>query len=891
MTDKISKLWYKKTSTQVLEKLKTDLKNGLNHNDISNRQEKYGLNIFQKGEKETFLGRILKQFKSPLVIILLIAAILTVFLQEYLDTTVIVIALSINIVIGVFQEKRASMAFEKLQQSQEKHATVIRGGYKTIIPAQDLVPGDIISVTSGSYIPADARIIEYYNLAVNESTLTGEWISVPKNNSDIKKETPITGRINMIYMGTLVTSGHALAVVVNTGNNTQIGSIAESLATTEESITPLQKSIKRLAHFLAYFLLASIFLILALGIFRGEPLSQMILVAIALAVAVMPEGLPAAVTVVLALGMESILKKKGLVRNLLATETLGSTTIIMTDKTGTLTEAKMRVYSIIASTSFNVEDNPENLIRNEEERFTLESAVLSLSAFAEKKGEEGETAVTRGRPLEKALLSAGLASGMGQEILLEKNPRLDLLPFEAALRFGASLSKLDNDLNRMYISGAPESILNRSAFVYKDGKVVKMTEEIRKEFIREQEKRSDQGMYMAATAYKDVSVKQFPSKVDPKDELFDSLVFCGIIALNDPIREDVGESIKTAQGAGVRVIMATGDNLNTAIQVAKQVGIQENGHRAVIGSQVDKMTDDELFENLKVNSVFARVLPEQKLRIVKILKNSGEVVAMTGDGVNDAPALKFADIGVALGDGTEVAKEASDIILLNNSFSIIVMAIGEGRRMLDNLKKVVAYLLSTNFSEIFVIGGALLVGAPLPLLPTQILWTNIVEEGFMNFAFAFEPKEKDVMKRDPRSQSMKTILSKNLKKLILIMSAVTGVSLTALYFFLLSLDMPIEEIRTIMFVVLSLDSIFFTFSLKNLHRPIWEINIFSNKYLIFSFGLSLLMLLLAVTFAPLQKLLSIVPLSGIDIPIVVAIGLFNLIAIEIAKLFLFKRAN
>ncbi|GMQ95322.1 MAG: cation-transporting P-type ATPase [Patescibacteria group bacterium] len=885
--------WYRLAAKEVEKKLHTDLKNGLSERQVAMRQEQYGKNVFEREKGVTFLGRIARQLKSPLVFILLIAGAGTFALGEYLDMTVILIAVLINVVVGVVQEGRASLAFEKLVESQEKYATVIREGKKILILAQELVKGDIAVVEAGMYVPADIRIIEGKDVLVNEAALTGEWMDVAKDVRSIEKEARITDRVNMVWMGTLISSGTALGVVVETGNRTQLGAIAQSLAYEEESSTPLQKSIRKLAKFLAYATLAAVLMILIFGILRGEDVMDMLLVAIAVAVAAMPSGLPAAVTVVLALGMESILKRGGLVRNLLAAETLGSTTVILTDKTGTLTKAEMRVASIVTASSLG--SSEKSIHGDEDVREVLSMAILTSDAFVEGRDEALSEWVVRGRPVERAVVLAGLESGIDQTDLLKADPRLDFLPFESKNRFSASLHRApEKGVNRTYFSGSPELLLEHSSFAYANKGKEALTEEVRRRFSKIQVEKGKEGLRLIGIAYKDTpSWKEIPRKNQKGEEeiptLLEGLVFAGFIVLHDPLRPEVRESIQTAREAGARVIMLTGDNAVTASKIAEEAGIKKKDGNVLTGQDIEGYSDNELAVALESTDVFARVLPEQKLRIARLLKSRGEVVAMTGDGINDAPALRSANIGVALGSGTEVAKEASDIILLNNSFSIIVRAIEEGRRVLDNLKKIVAYLLSTSFSEITVIGGALIMGLPLPLLPAQILWTNILEEGFMNFAFAFEPKEYGVMKRDPRSVSMKNILTKSLKQLIVLIAVITGVFLMLLYVFLLSLDLPIEKVRTIMFVALSIDSIFFTFSIKNLHRPIWKINMFSNRYLLFALLFSITMLLAAVFLPPIQNLLSLTPLSPFELFATLAVGVFNLLVIELAKYIVFER--
>lgn len=896
--------WYTLTTPELEKALVVSAQKGLTDSDIAERRARYGDNGFKRPSRGGLVKKFITQVKNPLVILLAVAGAGTFFLGEVFNTIVIGIAVAINIIVGVLQEGRADAAFEKLVVSEERFAVVVRGGAKYSIRAEDLVPGDVCLLTAGAHIPADIRLVECADFSTNESALTGEWLAVVKNAEPIAGvSVRITEQYNMAWKGTLAVSGKALGVVVETGDRTELGKIAQELSYREDTTTPLQKKIKKLARFLAYATLAIIALILVLGISRGESLLNMLLVGIALAVAAVPEGLPAAVTVVLALGMEAILKKGGLVRNLLAAETLGGTTVILTDKTGTLTKAEMRVARIVSVESF---DDEGRYVPEKEhgdfssgeggvDREVLTMAVLASDAFVT--GHEEDALAewdVQGRPVERAVMLAALESGLRPGELAEIYPRVDFSPFNSDVKFTASLVVGASGTHRLIASGAPEFMLSHSSFLHTaHGKVV-MTEKQKKAFSDTQEYYGGQGFRLIAVGYKDVAMSN--SRISHLHEgdkgvlsVVSQMIFIGMIVLHDPLRADVRGAVQRAIEAGTRVIMVTGDNKATAETIAREAGIKKTEGGTLTGAELDALSDMELAHILSSTTVIARVLPEQKLRIVRVLKAQGEVVAMTGDGINDAPALRSASIGIALGSGTEVAKEASDLILVNNSFSIIVDAIEEGRRILDNLKKIVAYLLSTGFSEIALIGGALLSATPLPILPAQILWVNILQEGFMNFAFAFEPKERGLMKRNPADISMKSILSSDLRTLLIIVSGVTGVFLVALYFFLLSGDVPIEKTRTIMFAALSVSSMFFALSIKNLRTPIWNIEIFSNTYLLASLGASVLLFAMALYVPVLQKLLSLEPLAGVEIAFIVLIGLFNLVVIEIAKFAVFRQ--
>jgi len=880
--------WHALGLNETKERLLADFNRGLDEKEVLKRQKHYGKNTFESKRQFYYLALLWKQIKNPLVFILIIAAFITLFLKEYTNTIVIFIAIFINTAIGMIQEGKASQAFDKLKSSQKKFATVLREGRQKVIEAIELVPGDIIILQMGDKVPADSRLIEGKGLEANESILTGEWLSIKKDpKAKIKEEAHISDKNNMVWMGSLITEGWGKAVAVNTGSKTEMGRIADVLNEGDDVITPLQKGIKHLARFLGLAIVLILSFIFVIGIIRGEPLIDMLLISVALAVSAIPEGLPAAVTVVLAIGMERILSKGGLVKNLNAAETLGSSTLILTDKTGTLTKAEMNVSRIMTYFSENKEfENREHKDRLE----VLQIALLASNSFIENPEEELKEWKIRGGPMDKAILMASIEGGLRPVEIFKKSPRVDFIPFDSERRFSASLYKNPGDDWRIYMMGAPELILGLCDKIYAGGKELKIGEKEFNLLKRVYEKETSSGARILGIAYKNIKEKSFPHDGEEQKKIFKKMVFGGFVGFHDPLREDVPESIKMAQEAFVRPVMATGDYAITAQKIAQEIGLMTKGGLLLEGEKIEKMSDQELENIVEKVDVFARVLPHQKMRIIKAWQSKGEVIAMTGDGVNDAPALKHADIGLALGSGTDVAKEASDIVLLNNSFSIIVYAIEEGRRILDNLRKIIAYLLSTSFSEIVLIGVAVILGFPLPVLPAQILWINIIQEGFMNFAFAFEPKEKDLMKRNPKTKSPKKILTPKLKKMIFIVTLITSVLLTALYFFFINyFSYSIEKIRTIMFAAISVSSIFFAFSFKNLKKPIWKIKIFSNRYLIFAFMTSLLLLLTSLFVPILQKLLSLVTLSFSEILILLVFGLLNFAVIETVKYFLFEK--
>ncbi len=892
--DPSHKAWEGMSVDEVRRLLASNFETGLTHDEVERRSTLYEKNTLVGGKETTLTDKVLNQFKSSLVLILLCAGIITLllykleYIDSYIDSLVIFLAVLINVIIGTLQEERANKAFEKLNASQERHALVVREGKQQNILAENLVPGDVLILQGGYFVPADIRIIEEKDLKINEAALTGEWLAVAKSSEKIAElDAPLAERHNMAWMGTLIESGYGKGLVVATGSSTEIGKIALSLGSIEEQVTPLQKNIQKVAHFLSYVVAATILIIALLGVVRGVDLIDIILIAIAVAVATIPSGLPAAVTVVLAIGMEAILKRGGLVRNLLAAETLGATTVILTDKTGTLTEAKMKLTGLYSFSGIR----DKKIVPLDDNKFLLELAVLMSDAFIEEAEDAPGKLTVHGRPIEKAVVMSGLEAGVTQEQLLEECARLDYLQFTSTRRFGASLHKNPKKkTNRLIVSGEPEKLLNAAQFVRIDGKRVKATASEKKKLLATLEENTKQGKRLICITYRDASIDEIPESDSETPELLKGIIFAGFLAFEDPVRSDVSVAIESVKNAGAHVIMLTGDNPETASYIAEQVHITQPGDALVIrGNEIEELNNNELYTKLQTVRVIARATPAHKLRIAQVLKNNGEVVAMTGDGINDAPALRAASIGVSVGSGTEVAKEASDLVLIDNSFSIIVAAIEEGRRIIDNLKKIVAYLLSTSFSEIFVIGGALIVGGPIPLVPAQILWANIVEEGLMSFSFAFEGHDPHAMKRDPRSARAKSILTPKLRRLIILVSVVTGILLVGIYLWLIQTNIPEDELRTIMFACLSLDAIFFSFSLKSFDTPIWKINIFSNKYLLSALVVSIILLILALTWSPLMILLSTTALTSGEITLLIGVGVANLLTIEIIKFFFFER--
>jgi len=887
--------WYKRPVENIANQLNTDLDIGLSLDRVRQLRKRYGKNELTDRGGSSVLDTFIKQFQNPLVLILLVSGIATLLLayfvdpEVYLDAIVIFAALFINVIVGVIQEERASKAFEKLNKSQKRQATVLRDGKKRIIPAEEIVIGDVVILESGAYVAADMRIVEEKDLETNESALTGEWANVSKDPAVIHEDRPVAEQTNMAWMGTSVSSGEGKGVVTAVGDATQLGQIAQHLTGEDETQTPIQKNMSRLASFLAWITAALVAVITGIGLLQGQTLLQMVLVSIAIAVSVVPEGLPAAVTVVLAIGMERILDYGGLVRNLIAAETLGSTTVVLTDKTGTITQAKMNVKELIPAAEMSKSTAVKDAKLRDSQKTLLKYAILTTEAFLE--DNESETPQVRGEPMERAMVRIGLDREIDKRDLHAQHRRMDYFPFSSENRFALSLNQHE-DGPVLHFNSAPEFIIEQSRYVSTTRNRQELDKKTREELQQTLEDRSAKGLRIIGVAHKKYERKDIPREDEntPAQSIQKDLVFDGFVVFADPIREGVTDSIQTVRSSGAHLIMVTGDNPQTALTIAREAGVvHQDDAEALTGPEIEEMNDDELAESLKTHAVLARVLPSQKYRIANVLQERNEVVAMTGDGVNDAPALRIADIGVSVGSGTEVAKEASDLVLLNDSFSIIVAAIKEGRRIIDNLKKIVVQLIATNFGEVFLIAGGLMASLPLPILPAQILWMNIIEGGILTFAFAFEPAKDSVMQRDPSSAEAKNLLSGKVMKLLFISGIATGIFILGLFILLESAGVPLDELRTIMLAALTFDALFFAISLKDLNKPLWKINLFSNWVLVVSLVIAAVFLVAAITVPVLQELLKTTPITGLNNIILFGVALFDIIIIECTKYFLFER--
>lgn len=871
--------WHTLSIEEVITALQANSAQGLSFEEVEKRLA-HGKNKLPAQKPDTLTKRFLRQLMSPIAVVLLLAAFATLFISHYSDALLIALALLVNVIIGVFQEGKASQAFQALAKEEATHAVVMRAGERKEIPSEQVVVGDIVLLSAGTKIPADIRLVEAHGLSVNEAPLSGEWIPTSKDTQVVKEDAPLVERHNIAYAGTLVSNGGGKGIVVATGGATELGKIAEELRNAKKTETPLQRDIKNIAKLLLVIVGIVIVLIGVLALLRGMTLGETMLIGIAVAVATIPEGLPAAVTVVLALGMERILKSGGLVRNLLAAETLGATSIILTDKTGTLTEGRMKATGFVTLAG-TTED-----ARGSAARAMLRAAVLASDGYIEEVPESqrltGDSIIARGRPMEQAILLAGLEGGFSERALREQHTRLDQLYFSSVRRYGGMLVK-EGGANVAYITGMPELFLEHAVRTFDaQNHTHRITPHNVAYFSEALSRAAREGKRVLAVARIETNEKEFP----PEEKLgsfIEHIELLGFMIFSDVVRKDAKGAVHEMQKAGARVIMLTGDNPETALWFASQVGIAEEGERAYTGVEISKLDDDSVLALLRSHTVFARVSPTDKLRIARILTSAGEVVAMTGDGVNDAPALEAAAIGVALGSGTDVAKEASDLVLLKDSFSVITKAIQEGRRLRDNIKKIFAYLLSTNFSEVFLITASLAAGLPLPILPTQIMWANLIEGGPMNVALAFEPLYPSVMKRSPKHPDVAKVLSTDLLKLIIAVGVLTGSLLIALHFALVSAGTPEAELQTIIFGALSASSFAGALSLKSFGTRLWKLPLLSNPSLVISLALSIVMLLAALFVPPIQALVHTVSPSWFDLGTIALAGILNLMLIELAK--------
>lgn len=835
--------WHQLKVSEVFAELRSS-KKGLTEKEAKRRLAALGENRLSQEKPISKLRLFFSQLNNVLVYIILGAVLLSAFLHHYSDAVFISVVVLINVLVGFFQEYKAEKTVSELKKLISYKSSVLRDEKIKAVNSIQLAMGDILVLKAGDMVPADARVIHSDNLKTNEASLTGEFSLVCKDKEPSNKDGDFAGQDNMVFAGTVVSEGSGKAVITAIGKNTKLGKIVDLVNETKKEKTPLQKKIAELSVVLGAAIMGMILLVFALGAIMRHPIYEIFLSAVSLAVSVIPEGLLPVITIILVIGMRRMLKKKALVRRLSATETLGGVTVICVDKTGTLTEGKMRVNQVISG-------NKKEVMR---------IAAMVGEATVENHSGGFSKWVIQGRPTDKALLHEALKMGISLDKLAGEYKEISTLFFDSKTKYSAKVlfdrKKGEYILN---VLGAPEILLNKSKFICINGECLPADGENIKNISAEVDALAKKGLRVIVCGQKKLG-GILPEYKEIK-EIFNDIVLLGIIALEDPLRQDAAYAVRMAIKAGIKPIIITGDHKLTARAIAEEIGFLENSSDDVMeGAMIDKISQEELKIAVNRIKVFYRVSSEDKLKIVQALQENGEVVAMTGDGVNDAPALKKADIGMALGSGTDAAKEAADIVLLDDNFKIIVDAIEEGRTIFENLRKVLIYLVADDFSELLLFFAALIIKLPLPLLPMQILWINIIEDGFPDVALTTEKKEKELMLRKPRDPQ-EPILSAKLKKWSAFVIIASFAAAFSIFFGFWKITGDIARTRTVVFVLMSLDSLAFAFTVRSFKKRVLRKDIFDNYYLDGAVLIGIVLLLFAIYIPLLQSFVNTVSLG------------------------------
>lgn len=879
-------MWFSKSQGEVLNKLDVNHASGLSSSEAKTRLDKYGENKLKSKPKKSLISLFFSQLKDMLIYVLLGAAVITIVIGEYVDAIIILLVVVLNAVIGVFQEYKAGKAIEALQKMTTPKALVRRDGEVKEINSEEIVPGDIIILDAGRFIPADLRLIESANLQIEESALTGESVPSDKNANTLfpDPKTPIGDKANMAFMSTLTTYGRGEGVVVATAMETEIGQIAKILDEDNDEMTPLQKRLDELGRILGYVAIGICALIFIIALIQKRDLFEMFLTAISLAVAAIPEGLAAIVAIVLALGVTRMSKINAIVKKLPAVETLGSVNIICSDKTGTLTQNKMTVLKHYTLNNLTeVPQTTDALEASNDETELIKSFVLCSDAtFENGKG--------TGDPTEIALVILGDRYNLSKASLNPKYKRVSERPFDSDRKLMSTLNE-EGTGYRVHTKGAIDNLLKISNSAFVDGKVVPLTEQMKASYLKVTEELSDSALRVLGVAFKDTS-----SIIEP-GEMEKDLTIIGLVGMIDPPRLEVKDSICEAKTAGITPIMITGDHKNTAVAIAKELGIADSIEQSITGSEIDEISDEDFSRKINDYRVFARVSPEHKVKIVRAFKAQGNIVSMTGDGVNDAPSLKYADIGVAMGiTGTDVSKGASDMILTDDNFTTIVKAIEEGRNIYNNIKKTVIFLLSCNLGEVITIFASILFFWPIPLLPTQILWINLITDTLPAIALGIDPGDKDVMKKTPRDPK-ESFFAKGAGVRAIIGGTLIGILTLAAFYFGLSehgYNLGSENIpedvltyaRTMSFVVLAASQLFYSFAMRHPIKSIFKVGLFTNMYLVGAVVVGFILQLGVISIPFLANAFKVHNLSLRDWGIVIVFALVPLLVNEIIKVFM-----
>ena len=878
---------YQGSKKELLDKLNSDPKTGLSSSEASSRLEKYGPNRIESSNKRSLADKIKDQILDPMVILLIAASIISAFTGDKIEAIIIIAIVIINAIMSIYQEGQAEDSVAALQKMSSPEATVLRDGKRGKVKADQLVPGDIVILETGDIIPADMRLIDSRNLQIDESSLTGESVAVEKDAEAVyDTEVGIGDRSNSAFSSSIVTYGHGEGLITATGHDTEIGHIATSLDSVEDKETPLQRQLKDLSKKLAILVIIVSILVFVVGYFRtGMDLLDNFMVAVSLAVAAIPEGLTAVVTIVLSIGMNRMVEKKAIVKNLVSVETLGSTTAICSDKTGTLTQNEMTITKVFTDfKEFDVEGSgytPEGDIKldgetiKDHDQIKLLMTVASLSNDANLIENNGLYEIT-GDPTEGAMLTLSEKWGIVQEDLNEAHPRIDEIPFDSDRKMMTTFHEMDGTYYAM-TKGAPDVVIKNATKIMVDGKLEDFTEDRKREVLEENTKLAKQALRVMAYAFKPYETLKGEELTTENIER--EMVFVGLTGMIDPPRPEARAAVAECHNSGIDVIMITGDYFETALAIAKDLGIAEREDQAMQGADLNNKSEEEIREIVKTKRIFARVSPQNKVQLVNALQANGNVVAMTGDGVNDAPAIKNADIGVSMGiTGTDVAKDTADMILVDDNFATIVNAVEEGRVIFSNIKKFVSFLLSCNIAEVLIVFLSILFGLPSPLTPIQLLWLNLVTDAFPALALGVEPAEADIMERPPRDPKDSILAGETGKNVILQSIAIT-ISVLIAYIIGLNYIFPnnIEGAHTMVFATLITSELLRAFSVRSERYTLKELGWFSNKNLLKANLLSFSLLLLVMYIPPLRRLfelqfisrewLIIIPLSFLPLVI------------------------